>query len=192
MAGDRIIPRDLREKVERELRDGERAQWIDMPIPHYFTPKSIASFLFAIPWTAFAIFWVCGASGFKLPDFKEGFDLFPLFGLPFILIGIGMLSTPIWTHRKALKTIYVVTDRRAITFMGGRSITIRSYPPEQLGNIYRKERRDGTGDIVFDRRSWRDSDGDRHSEELGFLRINNPKEVEELLIKLAERATAHE
>ncbi|OVE80721.1 hypothetical protein BVY04_05270 [bacterium M21] len=188
MKTNKIIPRALQEKVDRELESGERVQWIDMPIPRYFTPASIAAFLFAIPWTAFAIFWTCGASGFKLPDFKEGFDLFPLFGLPFILIGLGMLSTPFWTYRKALKTVYVITDKRAITFDGGRSITIRSYPPEKLQDIYRKEKRDGSGDVVIARRAWRDSDGDKQTEELGFLRIQNPKEVEDMLNQLAEPA----
>ena len=39
------------------------------------------------------VFWnrvIKFASGFKIPDFKEGFDLFPLFGVPFVLIGLAM------------------------------------------------------------------------------------------------------
>ncbi|MCK4564002.1 MAG: hypothetical protein KAU94_04960, partial [Verrucomicrobia bacterium] len=125
------------------------------------------------------------ASGFQMPDFRNGAGLFPLFGVPFVLIGIGMLSTPLWTYRKAFKTVYAITDRRAITFDGGRSTTVRSYPPEKLQDIYRKEKKDGSGDVVIVRSAWRDSDGDRRSEELGFLRIENPKEVESLLNELA-------
>lgn len=180
------VPRDLRDQVDRELERGERVQWIGMPRARFFTPGSTVAFLFAIPWTAFAVFWVCAASGFKIPDFSEGVGFFPLFGLPFVLIGLGMLSVPLWAYRKALKTVYAITDRRAITFEGGRSTTIRSYPPDKLQDVYRKERRDGSGDVVFARRAWRDSDGDRRSEELGFLRIPNPKEVEDLLDHLAE------
>jgi hypothetical protein len=35
----------------------------------------------------------------------------------------GMLSGPILAYRKALKTVYVITNRRAITFDGGRTVT---------------------------------------------------------------------
>jgi len=188
MRSERYIPRYLQNKVDRELEAGERIQWIDMPIPRYFTPASISAFLFGIPWTAFSIFWVCGAAGFEFPDFEQGFDLFPLFGIPFVLVGFGMLSAPLWAYRKSLKSVYVITDRRAITFEGGWSTTIRSYLPEKLTDIYRKERNDGSGDVIISSRAWNDSEGGRQSEELGFLRIPNPKEIETMLKGLANSA----
>ena len=110
------IPRELDDKVKRELELGERILWMEQPIPRYFTAMSTGAFLFAIPWTAFAVFWMCGASGFKMPDFsKGGFSFFPLFGLPFFLIGIGMLSSPLWSYRKAFKTVYVIAVLRGVT-----------------------------------------------------------------------------
>ena len=144
------------------------------------------AFLFAIPWTGFAIFWMFG-SWYQSENVP-----FTLFGLPFVLIGIGMLSSPLWAYRKSFKTVYVITDQRAITFDGGWSTTIRSYPPEKLADIYRKENRDGSGDVIISRRAWRDSDGDRQSEELGFLRITEPKRIESMLNKLAEQGSAHQ
>jgi hypothetical protein len=143
---------DLQEKVRRELEIDETIQWIDMPVPRFFTPFSIGAFLFAIPWTGFAVFWTFGAAGFTIPDFSEGLsgvDIFPLFGLPFILIGIGLLTTPIRTYWRALKTVYVITDQRAITIQGGRTTVVRSFPPRDLQNIFRKEKRDGTGDVII-------------------------------------------
>jgi len=187
------ISRELEDKVKRELESGERILWMEQPIPRYFTAMSIGAFLFAIPWTAFSVFWMCGASGFKMPDFsKGGFSLFPLFGLPFLLIGIGMLSSPIWAYRKAFKTVYVITDRRAITFDAGWTTTIRSYPPDKLQNIYRKEKRDGTGDVVLGQRVWSGSEGNQQSQDLGFLNIRDPKTVEQMLRKLSEHANAIE
>jgi hypothetical protein len=187
MHSNRPIPQNLQAKVDAELEPGESIQWIDMPISQYFTSSSIGAFLFGIPWTAFAIFWTFGAAGFKIPDFKEGSDLFPLFGLPFILIGFGMLSSPFWTYRKSFKTVYAITDRRAITFEGGWALTIRSYPPDKLGDIYRKEKKNGSGDVIIWRNAWHDSEGDSQSEELGFLRILNPKEIETMLKKLSKQ-----
>lgn len=187
------IPRELDDKVQREMESGERVLWMEQPIPRYFTAMSIGAFLFAIPWTAFAIFWICGASGFKLPDLsKGGFDLFfSLFGVPFVLIGIGMLSAPLWAYRKAFKTVYVITDRRAITFDAGWTTTIRSYPPDRLQNIHRKEKRDGTGDVVLGQRVWSGSEGGQQAMDLGFLNIRDPKTVEQMLRTLAEQGGGH-
>ena len=79
---------------------------------------------------------------------------------------------------------------RAITFDGGRSITVRSYGPEDLRDVYRTERRNGTGDVIISRRVWRDSDNDQRSEELGFMRIREAKRIEGLLKDLAAAAEA--
>jgi hypothetical protein len=40
--------------------------------------------------------------------------LFPLFGVPFVLIGLGMLAAPYWMRRKAQNTVYALTDKRAL------------------------------------------------------------------------------
>ena len=189
MLNERQIPRDLRDKAERELESGERLEWMARPIPRFFTPTATGAFLFGIPWTAFALFWTGGAAWGSSQAEGPGFlRAFPLFGLPFILIGFGMLSSPLWAYRKALHTLYVITNRRAITFEGRRTTTVRSYPPDKLQDLYRKERKDGTGDVIITRRAWKDSDGDRQSEELGLLRVRDPKAVEAMLRKLAEQA----
>src|SRR5258708_8388856 len=82
------VPRELREKVDRELESGEHVEWLQMPVPRYFTPAATVGFLFGIPWTAFAIFWTGGAAwGTSKAGGPGVFSAFPLFGLPFILIG---------------------------------------------------------------------------------------------------------
>jgi hypothetical protein len=67
---------------------------------------------------------------------------------------------------------------------------IRAYAPHKLKDIYREEKKDGSGDVVIARHAWQDSEGDRQSTDLGFLRIRNPKEVERMLRKLAEESPA--
>ena len=183
------IPKELRRKIENELQPGEFIRWIEQPIPRFFTASSIGSVLFGIPWTSFAIFWMWGASRFKLPDLREGLqpqNLFALFGVPFVLIGFRMLSSPIWEWQAARKTVYLVTDKRAISIHSGWSTTIRIYLPNQLKDIYRKERADGTGDVIISIRRWKDSDGDNMSEEMGFLGVRNPREAENILKQLAD------
>lgn len=103
---------------------------------------------------------MAGAAGFQIPRSDKGDDLFPLFGVPFLLIGTRMLPFPLWAYRNSLKTVYLITNRRAITIDGAWSYTTRSYTPEKLADVFRREHRDGTGDVVVSRNSWRDSDGD--------------------------------
>jgi hypothetical protein len=167
------IPPKLQARVNRELKPQETIRWIDQPVPRYFTPKAKAAFIFPIPWTAFAFFWTAGASFSSAGDGSVGF--MALFGIPFILVGLGMLSSPLWAYRITLKTVYVITDQRAINFDGGRSTTISSYPPEKLQNVYRNENKDGTGDVVLLRRDYQDSEDHHRIEELGFIHIRDPK-----------------
>ena len=184
------IPLDLQDLISRELDREERVVWSAMPKPRYFHGPAAGAFVFAIPWTAFSMFWMAGAAGFKIPQFNQGFDFFPLFGIPFFLIGIGMLTSPFWAYRNQLKTVYLITDRRAITIDGGRTSTIRSYLPENLKDIFRREHKDGTGDVIITRTAWKDSDGDKQMQDLGFLRIQDAKSVETMLKTMAEPSDA--
>lgn len=187
---DPSLPPPLRDAVSREVDVNERIDWIGQPKPIFFTPSAVAAFLFAIPWTAFALFWTA-AAGWGTMSSHHGsgpWILFPLFGVPFILIGLAMLMSPLWAHRKARNTVYVITDRRAISIEGSRSRTIRSYMPSHLQDLHRTERSNGYGDVIISRRTWSDSDGDRRSEEIGFLRINDAQDVERKLKALAKKA----
>lgn len=101
------IPRNLQEKVDREIESGERIQWIGMAIPQFYTPITTIALLSAIVLTAPAISWIVDVSDFKLSDFNEGrVSSFPLFAVPFVLIGLGILSSPLWLYRNACKTAY--------------------------------------------------------------------------------------
>ncbi|PZV13212.1 MAG: hypothetical protein DCF22_11145 [Leptolyngbya sp.] len=187
------IPKQLRQKIDQELEPNESIRWIGQPnlkVSHLIIGCFAVS-LFAIPWTAFAMFWIYGVLGYKIPDLREGFQpqyLFALFGVPFVLAGLGMLSSPFWVWRAAFEKVYIITDKRAIAFEGAGTTTIRSFEPQQLAKIYRRENNDGTGDVMIIVRSWKDSDGDLQNEEVGFLAIPNPKQVETLLKELAQTA----
>jgi hypothetical protein len=184
---DSSLPADLSVQVRNELRDGERLLWVGQPRPGRFARQAGCVVLFAIPWTAFAIFWMAnalfpGAGG----QGQGGGALdwcFALFGLPFVLIGLLLLSSPYWVIRHAKRTCYALTDRRAILrkpgLLGG--IEVRSYGPAELTKLHRVDYSDGVGDLVFEEvKVGADGDGtQRH----GFLAIDNVRKVEELLRK---------
>lgn len=182
------VPYELQTRLENELEPGEKVFWSQAPVPRWFTASTIATFLFAIPWTAFAIFWICGAAGFKWPDFSEPFSFFPLFGLPFLLIGFGLLASPYWNYRRMKNTLYAITDRRAIVMNGGWNIRIQSYQPEILDQLDRNERRDGTGDIIFaSAASLPVGRNNQYFTPTGFFSITDPKTAEGFLRALARK-----
>jgi hypothetical protein len=179
------LPHQLRSLVESELSSGERVIWIGKPNPSRMALRTVPIVLFGIPWTVFALFWTWGASGFQLPNFNEGFNLFPMFGIPFVLVGLGMLSSPFWVMRSAKMTVYVLTNSRAIICENGISTTIRSFSPERLGDLQRKQRADGSGDLIFGRELTRYANGKSRLTEHGFLAIADVKAVEDMVRQLA-------
>jgi hypothetical protein len=184
-----IIPFDLDRKLETELEAGEKIEWKGMPVPRLFKTDTIGAFLFSIPWTAFAIFWMCGAAGFKAPDFSEGFHplmLFPLFGLPFVAIGLAMMFSPIWSYLKDLKTVYAITNKRVIIMTGGKSLEVKSLKADSIKELTRRER-GHTGDLIISHINWRDSDNDLHTKEIGLFNIPEVREAQKALQKLIEQ-----
>ena len=185
MRTNHIIPGELRSKVDEELEPGEAIQWMDGPVPKFFTSKSTGAFVFGIPWTAFAVFWTFMVHKAGSSPGNDTGNLTYLFGIPFILIGFLLLTSPLFEYRRSFRTVYVVTNRRAIILEGKTTTTIKSYPPRKLKNLYRKERGNGTGDVVLEQHYWRD-EGSMNSEEIGFTQINSVKDVEAMLKRLAE------
>lgn len=186
------LPFKLQTLVQSELRPTERALWTGTPRPWRMARQSLPIALFAIPWTAFSIFWIAGASGFKMPDFSSPAGFFPLFGLPFLLIGVGMLSSPWLAARKARRTAYVLTTDRAIIFeanlWGG--MNIRSFGPEQLTDLRRVQNADGSGDLILERVFGHNHKGRQTVTDVGFLGIPDVRNVETMVATLAESAKA--
>jgi hypothetical protein len=177
---------ELRTLVDNELDRDEKIVWLGRPDPKASGRGYLAVQLFAIPWTAFSVFWIGMAAGWKIPDFKQGFDFFPLFGIPFFLIGIGMLTSPIWGKRLASKSVYVLTNRRAIIFKKEfTGMSIRSFNPDQLRTLERKQHADGSGDLIFKQEITGHSDSGPHIGQVGFLGVANVKQVEDLVEQLA-------
>jgi hypothetical protein len=190
-----VLPPELEARVHSELRPGERLVWTGQPRPGRLMRQTIPLVIFAIPWTAFSLFWMFMAGGlfFVNPGGGNGFEVvsvcFSLFGVPFVLIGFAMLASPWWAARKGKRTCYAITDRRAILWEAGwwSRLDVRSYEPGGLGRIVRTEYADGCGDLVFEEivSYGRDSDGNRTSSTIrhGFMAVENVREVEDLLRK---------
>jgi hypothetical protein len=149
--------------------------------------------IFAVPWTAFAVFWTVAAAG---GIWNRGgapaswfHYVFPLWGVPFILIGLAMLSTPWWTARAARRTVYAITDRRAIVWIAqawGRT-EVQSFEPKRLLSLTRTERANGSGDLIFEQ--FRETNGSSTTTiRRGFMGLRDVRDAEEVLRETLLRA----
>lgn len=136
--------------LHNELRPHERLLWTGAPTPSRLAKEALAPALFAIPWTAFSVFWTVAAGA--MTSEVEGFVrwLFPLFGLPFVAIGIVLLTSPLRALRRAKATVYAITAERVLVFEPhGGSMNVRSFGAQDVAEIRRVQRADGSGDIYF-------------------------------------------
>lgn len=182
-----LLPVETRQMISRELRDGESVTWVDQPIPLRLGLKTWPLVLFAIPWTAFSLFWEWGALQ-AAPQARDNiaFIVFPLFGLPFVLLGLAMLTAPLWAALKAKRMFYVLTTHRALllhkTILG--KLVIRPFEVDQLNSIERSQHTDGSGDLIFKRDMHRDSEGDVRHTAIGFVAVPDVKQVHERINQL--------
>ena len=157
----------LRQALERELQAGEAVEWHGWQLAQV-DPKHFRSYVFAVPWTAFALAWTGIAATAVARGGVEDVGLvawaFPLFGVPFVAIGVWMLSRPFVPLWERGRVLYVVTARRVLKLAIGRDLTIDTVPGDRVGQAQRQEQADGSGWLRLTVRIGRDSDGDRQIE----------------------------
>ena len=144
--------------------------------------------LFGIPFTAFAFFWLGLASGIGRAAGPGPPGFFVLFGIPFVIVGLGMLTSPFWMFLKALRTAYAITDRRAFTIergMWGQVMTHRSTAAPDDPDADAARRRLGQPRLPT-----RASPSGRHGRfiEFGFLAVPDVNEVEDRIRELIARS----
>ena len=175
--------------LQRELRRGERVLWRGRPLPRVAW-TALAIWLFAVPWTAFALFWTSMA--FMGVQSIDGLGVlgyaFPLFGTPFIVVGVGMLAVPFVPLFAARRTLFAVTDQRLLRIYLGSRLRTKSVEGGRIGEIERNERRDGSGALKIVIGSHFDSDGDRRIDTFELGEVADVMAVEGRVHELADRA----
>ena len=175
------IPENLRELVNAQLMDDETIQWIDQPIPYYFSIGSAIAFGFGVYCTAGSVVWMSIAMFATFhPEFERIFAL--LVGIPNLLFGLFWLSFPLWwTRRKTTRTVYTITNLRAIIVQGAFSgFNVTSYYPADFVDMFCKQKADGTGNLCFRSEVWSSLVRIRQ----GFFNIRNVVKVERMLQEL--------
>ena len=170
----------LREAVRGELDTNETLLWCGQPAPGSLAIRALPVTLFGVFFFGFALFWMTMA--LKATRHAGAFSIFfPLFGTPFLLVGLAMLLAPLWAAMSAKKTIYAVTDQRAIIMGIGRARSAQSFRPEDLTGFSHFERADGSGDVMFSNRMMPSQRGTVSFVPIGFQGITNVRHVEQLM-----------
>jgi hypothetical protein len=193
------LPPDLAARVESELAEGERLVWVGRPLPGLYRLRSIPLLVVGIFFLGFSLLWLAmtggmalmggGAAGQQDPALGVGiggfFGCFALVGLFPLAIGVLLVTAPWWMGSMARKTLYALTNRRAIIFEPQlfRTVQVRSYTAAGLGAMSRVERGDGSGYLVFEEYTARGSNNSTTTTRRGFLAIPNVHQVEDLIRK---------
>jgi hypothetical protein len=178
---DEDLTEAMHERVRQELVSGERLLWKGRPLARAMGPgcgvKAVV-LLVIVPVAVGAglLLWAWEA---RRADDRFGF------GIGLIIAG-GVLSLLMsWANRVARRarenTFYVLTDRRAITWapeLGGQ-IAVRSYYPQDIQGLHRKESPDGSGSVILSEVGVPGHKGAMTLQPRGFLGIARVREVEQ-------------
>ena len=149
-------PGDAQLRAQSELQSGESLSWTGTADPARAALSALPAAIFGIPFAGFALFWITQAyhatsamSKSSHNAFTSGFQVFPLFGVPFLLVGVGIILAPLWAFLRGGSTVYAVTNQRVMVITGTSTRSVKSFTPADILSVEHRERPDGSGDIVL-------------------------------------------
>ncbi|MDO5465174.1 MAG: hypothetical protein Q4F40_09580 [Akkermansia sp.] len=145
------------------------------------------------PITLFSILWLGGVATISIFALCKSIDqlseepgilLLLLFFVPFWVLGIGMLSTP-WRMRALdRRTVYLLTNRRAVVLRPSdfRFLPTQKDYPLEHGMIKEvQEKGDGSGSLVFGYEVQQTKGGENYLP-VGFLHVPQLQRVKDILL----------
>jgi hypothetical protein len=117
--------------------------------------------------------------------------VFPLFGLPFLFVGLGIVLAPLWAYLKGRSTVYAVTNQRVMVISGNGTRSVKSLTPADIVSVDHRERPDGSGDVVICTNGIVRTNNSTSQVKVALLGIPNVKEVAQQVMALhAQRPAA--
>lgn len=190
---DSTLPDEVQNCIRSELRDGEQLVWVGQPLPGRFARWAWFRVIWSIPWVMIPLILMVASLvaifGGNVQGGEATYWVLLVFAIPFLSIGLANLSAPYWARRRGKRTIYAITNQRAIVWEGKnfRPPKVHSFGPADLTQLRRVEYSDSVGDLIFgDHIEIPSLSGMVRS----FVAIDGVQEVEKLLRKavLADHA----
>ena len=190
-------PGDAQLRAQSELQSGESLLWTGLADPRRAAVTALPAAVFGIPFAGFALFWMNMAYrgthdlARAHNSFASGFSVFPLFGLPFLLIGVGIVLAPLWAYLKGRNGVYAVTNRRVMIITGTTSRAVKSLMPNDIAEVAHRERPDGSGDVLIRTNATTRTNNMTSQITVGLYGVPSVKEVAALVMNLhAQRAAS--
>lgn len=181
---DPINPLDL---ARAEMMPGESLIWAETPLAKNARWRSIPISILGWLFLLLALAWVSKAA-------VQAFGLL-LIGLPFVIASLVLAAAPWWWPIYMKRTVYAISDRRLLIIRDLLKRKVTSYGPADIDVVERRERRDGSGDVIFRREEIKklkhhhDPYGKRRvgEREVGFFGVPDVRKVEEVILALKNR-----
>jgi hypothetical protein len=151
------FPPAMSAQIQSELAAGERLVWAGRAHPHAtvgwrMLPISLGCFL-----PCACLFLLGGALFVGVPLVpQQEHDVWGVYalvmGVVFLGFGVALTAVVLVEYSRVRRTCYALTDRRAIVWrpaQGTTGLEVRSFWPSDLKTVYRIDRGDGSGDVVF-------------------------------------------
>jgi hypothetical protein len=138
-------------EIEQELSPGEQFVWSGQPRGGVRL-RAADWFLipFSIFWCGFAIFWEVGALMVTAHAPDPFAVIFPLFGVPFVVIGLYLVFGRFLVDARIRgRTFYGITNERIVIVRGLFARRTKSLNLRTLSDISLSERSDRSGTITF-------------------------------------------
>lgn len=149
MAIELVFPEQV---FKDELLPNESVLWAGQPSTKVvFTRGDIFLIPFSLLWGGFAIFWELGVLGMAAHSQNGGPpEIFPLFGIPFVLMGLYFIfGRFIYKNWRKKRTYYAVTNQRVLIMTRGASTNVQAAFTNTIPSISKSIRTDGIGTLVF-------------------------------------------
>ena len=164
---------DALQIANAESRRGEKVIWADRPGPGARAMSQLPRSFFGVFFFIFSIVWMSVAYSPNEPL------LFPLFGIPFMLIGLAFILTPVWAWFEARKwLVYALTDQRILIIRLFPRHKVETFAPRDVGKLERTTKADGSGNLIFREDISHTREGGTIRTPRGFFGIRDVKNVE--------------
>ena len=183
---------ELLQRLNAELSADERVLYAATPDWRAEWGKLAVIFMFGLFWSAIALTF------FSLST-AAMFGLIPLqlesgqpaqfwlrlvtwgFTLPFVAIGLLLLSAPLLGIAKSRRTVHALTEARLLNVYAGHGLGAESYPLSAINFIKRRDRHNGTGNLEIGYGVEKDSEGDPRPLTLSWSGIAQVRRAETLI-----------
>jgi hypothetical protein len=176
---------EMRFLIDKELESDEVIVWTGRPQALMYAKRFWIISLFFVIWTTFSIF-LLSLMGKKLLLGLAEQNMKAIIAsgvmIVFLLIGILGMLIPYFVYRRTKKNLYVLTNRRALIVRdispGRIKLTDLAFRRLQSPTrVSSRQRKDGYGDIIFERITRYDGERIR-VDETAFYSLSNVSNVE--------------